>query len=67
MKNWKVQAVLLGAVLLGMSMPEKGEAQTDIYIVPVEGGDPVKVEGLSYDLKGKHATGQGSCTLIDWI
>lgn len=52
-----------------MSEPKKGtDIHTDIYIVPVDGGNPVKVEGHPYDLRGKnYLTGKGTCTLIDWI
>ena len=34
--------------------------ETDIYIVPIDGGDPVKVENIQLDLAK-------TCTLIDWI
>ena len=54
-----------------MSTPKKGPTAglTDIYIVPVNGGDPIRVEGLPYVMTGRggYQSAGGNCTLIDWI
>lgn len=42
--------------------------ETDIYIIPIEGGDPVKVTGHSFSLgREAYAEHTKTCVLIDWI
>ena len=67
--NWNGVISPDGSKIAFMSESKKGtDIHTDIYIIPVDGGIPVKVEGLPYDLKGNaYQTKDGTCTLIGWI
>lgn len=63
--NWNGVVSPDGTEIAFMSEPKSGsDAHADIYIIPVEGGDPVKVEGHSFDLEEKATR---ICALIDWI
>lgn len=67
--NWNGVCSPDGTRIAFLSEPRKGTGtHTDIYIIPTGGGDPVRVEGHSYDLEGASVENRlGKCNLIGWI